>query len=509
MTALACLLATTGVALRLVAGTAVLQLAGMSFALFWWIVTLARIAPDPFAEHSMALVAAGMTIAAAAVLALRRWRLPWHWLLVTSVALLPLRVPFELGDERFNLLVPLYAVLATVFAADIASLEASWRQRQLAPRRSPKPQPLLRSNASLLEYALAALLVLGALSVFWSAAPGTAAIEVALFWVPFALLLVLTRRALAGGASRHLALHVTLAFIGVVAACATVGLWQATTRVAWQNPKLIVANTYTEYFRTNSLFWDPNIYGRYLMAGLLGLAVVGLLAHVRRRALALTAATFALLAVALWFTYSQSSLVGLAAGALVLSLAITRRRSVAASIAAAALLATAAAVVQPALSEGGRSSGRLDLASGGLQIARDHPVTGVGLGGFEPAYVRLVEREEQRTPKLRSSHSTPITVAAELGILGFGLLLAALYGVARLFARMRSLVRLVPTSPAQQQLLLGKWAVATFAAVTAHSLFYAGLFEDPLTWLCAGVMIASFAEPAEAPESAPEAEASS
>ena len=30
------------------------------------------------------------------------------------------------------------------------------------------------------------------------------------------------------------------------------------------NPKVVAANQYDNYFRVNSLFFDPNIYGRFL-----------------------------------------------------------------------------------------------------------------------------------------------------------------------------------------------------------------------------------------------------
>ena len=37
---------------------------------------------------------------------------------------------------------------------------------------------------------------------------------------------------------------------------------------------MIASNQFEEYFRVNSLFFDPNIYGRFLALVMLGLAAV-------------------------------------------------------------------------------------------------------------------------------------------------------------------------------------------------------------------------------------------
>ena len=47
---------------------------------------------------------------------------------------------------------------------------------------------------------------------------------------------------------------------------AAVGFYQYDTRDIFQNPKVINANAYAQYFRVNSVFWDPSVYGRFLVA---------------------------------------------------------------------------------------------------------------------------------------------------------------------------------------------------------------------------------------------------
>ena len=83
------------------------------------------------------------------------------------------------------------------------------------------------------------------------------------------------------------------------------------------------------------------------------------------------------------------------------------------------------------------------------------------------------------------SHTTPLTVAAELGIVGF-----ALYALL-LAATVRMLVTLRRLRPA-----LGLAIAAVLFALFTHALAYSGFFEDPITWLALGVGAAYLSVPA-------------
>jgi hypothetical protein len=72
------------------------------------------------------------------------------------------------------------------------------------------------------------------------------------------------------------------------------------------------------------------------------------------------------------------------------------------------------------------------------------------------------------------SHTTPLTVAAELGLIGLLAYAALLAGATRLLFLLTGLNR-----------ALGLGASAVFLALFVHSLFYSGFFEDPIVW---GVM---------------------
>jgi O-antigen ligase len=109
-----------------------------------------------------------------------------------------------------------------------------------------------------------------------------------------------------------------------------------------------------------------------------------------------------------------------------------------------------------------------------------HPVVGVGVGGFKHAYAELTNLRG-REPNAAASHTTPVTVAAEGGIVGFALyawlLLAALGLAFRRFAR---------DLPGLTALALG----LVLTAIAVHSLFYNAFFEDPTVWGAIGLAAA-------------------
>ena len=60
--------------------------------------------------------------------------------------------------------------------------------------------------------------------------------------------------------------------VGLALVFSAVGYVEYATGHIFLNPKLIASNDLHTYFRTNSVFFDPNIYGRFLSLVMLGLA---------------------------------------------------------------------------------------------------------------------------------------------------------------------------------------------------------------------------------------------
>jgi O-antigen ligase len=297
--------------------------------------------------------------------------------------------------------------------------------------------------------------------------------QVVFFYVPFALLFAVLRdvrwgrRQLAwgGGALVFLALAFT-----------AIGFWEFQTRSLLLNPKVIASNQVEEYFRVNSLFFDPNIYGRFLALVMLGLASVLIWAR-RPRTLWWTIAALVVLWGGLITTLSQSSFAALLLGLAVLAWLRWGGKVIALPVAAVVVAGAVIVFAFPHalrldLGDSGSidkaTSGRFDLMRGGIDLAREKPLLGWGSGSFNAEY-RAHEKSSDREATA-ASHTIPITVAAEQGIVGFAAYVAVL-----VLAFVR-LLRGARGSPVRAAIAAG------FFALVLHTWLYAAFLEDPVTW---------------------------
>src|SRR6185437_2185438 len=112
-----------------------------------------------------------------------------------------------------------------------------------------------------LEWLLLASVALYAIQSIYSSDPAKAAENLGFFYVPFTLLFVLLRDV-------RWSTELLLRCLGVAVALAVVfagiGFVEYARKELFLNPKVVAANQYDNYFRVNSLFFDPNIYGRFL-----------------------------------------------------------------------------------------------------------------------------------------------------------------------------------------------------------------------------------------------------
>jgi O-antigen ligase len=431
-----------------------------------------------------ATVAVGLA-GLAALAALTGVLLRWPALVLPLVLLAaPFRLPLDIDrGHRFLLavaesgelgrLLPLYVVLTAAVLAAVL---------RLLRNGDPPPLPVW------LAWPAAAFLTYASLSLWWTDDLNAGTNVLLFFLNPFAALL-----AVAGRAPFPDWMPRALAGIGVGLGCvfAAIGLWQAATeKLLFFAPRLEVANTYGSFFRVTSLFRDPSLYGRHLVAGI---AVLLVALWVRRVNLWLAAALIALLWAGLYFSYSQSSMVALFAIALgITAVAGDRLAKLTVLTIAVFLVAAASAFLIAELQdESARrvTSDRSRRVEVTLDVVRDHPVAGVGLGA-QPAASR--ERSERGGLDASFvSHTTPLTVVAELGAVGLLLYLALLAGAARtLWALYR------------RRAALGLALGAVLVALTMHSLFYSGFFEDPITWLALAVASAALATRIETPAAA-------
>jgi hypothetical protein len=477
----AALLGALGAVLVLLAGRRGLLLVGFA-ALAVAELLLAREGGLSLSVRVVAAAALALVVLAAGASLLRRAR--WLVLPLLLVAA-PFRLPLDFGREhRFYVaiahggqlgrLLPLYAVLG------VATLALIW-DTATAHRLAPIPREL--------AVPAAAFLALASLSLLWSSDPGSGRNLLEFFLLPFAVLVAVGARApfpdrlprVLG--SLAVGLAVLFAGVGIVEA--------ATHRLIFYSHNLAVSNTYPSFFRVTSLFRDPSLYGRHVV---LGLAVLVVALWLRRIELVPAAALIALLWVGLYFSYSQSSLAALFAVVLAVTIVAAERRVRWVAIATAvavALVGTGIAAskvadtsVRKATSDRSR---RVELTA---KVWVHHPVAGVGLGAQPRESQKLADRFAPAQNFV--SHTTPLTVAAELGIAGFVVYVALLAGGAWSLNAVR-----------RRHEALGLSLAAVFLALFVHSLAYSGFFEDPITWLVLAVAAAFLARPRPTPPPAP------
>jgi putative inorganic carbon (HCO3(-)) transporter len=456
-------LSALGLAALLVAPRRDVRVAG--FAL--WAVGLlglaAYLAPRATTAKLVAAAVGGAVLAIVGAWVLNRR--PWL-LAFATLACLPARIPVKLGSEEANLLVPLYVVVA---ALAIALGRQLVRDRNGVRELGPVAWPL------------AAFLLWTGATLAWTTDLRKGAIFLGAFVLPFGLLAVGFARLPWRG--RWL-VWLWAALVGTALAYAIVGGYQWARRDVFWNPGVKLGNAYAPFFRVNSVFWDPSIYGRYLSVAILATLTGILLGDVRRWKLVGLFAVVVAIWVGLFFSFSQSSFVALATGIVMASAVVWGWRAVGGVVALAAIVAVASLGFPGArhqLIGHGRSgvnaitSGRANLVSQGIRIAADHPIVGVGIGGFKKAYAERTGLKGV-DPKKAASHTTPVTVAAETGLVGLVLYVTAVGAfLLEAFRRRRRSLPLV--------------AFLGILAVFCHSLFYNAFFEDPMTWALFGLAV--------------------
>ena len=380
--------------------------------------------------------------------------------LMAVVAAAPGRIPLHAGGQQANLLVPLYGVLIAIALAHAYTLALGREQR---------PQ------MGLVGWTMAALIGWSAISLLWSADSHQGGVQMLFFYLPFGYL-----------ATRIVALRPTLrqlrlmlyTDVALALVFAAVAFWQYESRHLFWNQKIIVSNQYASFFRVNSLFYDASVYGRFMAVTIVLLAAVA----VYRRATPQLLGLMALLFLAQYLSYSQSSLMALAAGSLLIGATIWPRRLLVGLAVAVALVGVAGLLVSSHGSSTKQvTSGRSVLLSDGWRVIKHHPIDGAGLGGF--ARAALAGSAHPNRTRTAASHTTPVTVLAELGPLGLAAYLALIGSIA--WAAFR-------TGPER---LLRFGLAAALAAVLTSSLFYNAYFEDPASWILTALIVSVAALP--------------
>ena len=443
----------------------------------------------PSAGTLAALLAGGAVAVAVLAVAMRRRE---EALPLLAVLALPFRVPVAADGRTVNLLIPLYVVIA---AGTLVNL----LPRALAVLRGGQPEapapadPRADRRAWWLQWLLLGAVGLYVLQIAYSDDRAKAAENVAFFYLPFGLLFLLLRDV---RWTRELIGRCLLLLVAIAVVLAGVGFVEYAQKKLLLNPKLVAANQYDNFFRVNSVFFDPSIYGRFLMLVML-CAMTAVLRGSRREA-KLGAVVLLWLLAGLVTSFSQSSIAALLLGLAVLAAYSWGWERTALAVGALALLAAAVVAVAPEGwhlglrgkhgSANNATTGRAGLIEGGLELFAEEPLQGFGSGSFEREYkLHASAREATSENATSASHTIPVTIAAEQGIAGLALY-AALLAAA-------SLVLFDGAGRSPPRLAVA----ACFAALVLHTWTYADFLEDPFTWALLAIGVALARAPREQP----------
>src|SRR3954452_6156329 len=212
------------------------------------------------------------------------------------------------------------------------------------------------------------------------------------------------------------------------------------------------------------------------------------------RSMIVTTIALGILLAGLVLTFSQSSLAALLVSCVVLAALRWPAKPVLIGAAAAVLAAAVVALAFPSVTKvdlgSGRSlkkatSGRTDLVKGGVNMFLDRPILGYGSGAFAEQFRKREKTSDERAAS--ASHTIPLTVAAEQGVVGLATYLFVL--VTALTLVWQGLGRLRDREQPPAELIARGAVAAAFTGLVVHTLAYAAFLEDPLTWTLLGAAI--------------------
>jgi O-antigen ligase len=419
---------------------------------------------------------------------------------ILALLALPFRLPVSADGRTVNLLIPLYIVVAAGTLAHLSRRARPAHAQAVADGgRRGEQRSSLRDRAAAaiasardwrawltprgLQWLLLGFVALYCVQASYSLDLAKAGENVAFFYLPFTVLFFLLREV---RWTRELLLACLATVVALAVVFAGVGFVEYARKTLFLNPKVVAANQYDNYFRVNSLFFDPSIYGRFLALVMIAVTAI-VLWRQRRRDVLVCAAVLAWLLAGLVTSFSQSSLVALLLGLAVLAAWRWNVRATVYVGGALVSLAVIGVLAAPSSfhlglkgSKGSASnatSGRTKLISGGLELFAERPLQGHGSGSFQRAYQQ--HHLGAGVPNATSaSHTIPVTVAAEQGLIGL-----AVY-VALLICAFAVLFGGAGRSPPRIAI------AACFAALVLHTWTYADFLEDPLTWTLLGIGVA-------------------
>ena len=415
------------------------------------------------------------------------------------IALLAGAVALEISITWFPPLGPITSQLGSLARLlTVGIIGATLWQIWIVPKKRQELKVILNH---FLTRALLVYIVIGAVSFLYSIGPGKTAFEVVrlltLLFLYLSVCLLMERK------QAFLPFQV-VHWVGV--ALVPLALYEAMTRhFIWRQylAEGMIA-------RVNATFVDPNIFARYLVLAIAANLILSYFyfspstgtspnanANTGHRLQVVVAiGTLLGLLGALAVTLSRSGLLTLFIVLILMVVLIPRRRMLL-PIGLLGLVGTVIAALQPTVWQrlltfregfGALDAQRQYLWKAAGAMFTDHPFFGVGLGGFQEAFLTHYISLKTAIPDAEGatlSHTTILTIAAELGLMGLAALAWVWVALVRVLRRLRQagldrdgFERYIPG--------VGYflWIVTVFVSSQAEGRF----FEDPMIWISMGMM---------------------
>jgi len=347
-----------------------------------------------------------------------------------------------------------------------------------------------------LTIVLLVYLLLGAVSVFYSADPGKTVIEtirlVTLFLVFVSIVLLSPKDQMLIPIQ---AVHITALLLTPLT------LYEAFSgNLIWQGEILLKEHI----LRVNATFVDPNIFARFIILGIVANFVLQLYTG-QRKARLVYLACLAVLLAELLMTSSRGGVLTLAAILLATLIFLPNKKAVLWVIGLGVLCGAIVLFLRPDIWERMTSltqgfavanAQRLYLWKAAVAIFQDNLIAGTGLGSFQTVFLKnfsdiLTGFNNGAT----LSHTTILTIAAELGILGL-IVLTALWLV--LFGKLHMLyirsnhkgnylLNIFDDSSSEYFVGAGYflWILTIFISSQGEGRF----FEDPIFWMSCAFLV--------------------
>jgi len=334
-------------------------------------------------------------------------------------------------------------------------------------------------------------LLLGAASMIYSADPLRTLTETVRLLVLFAAFLAIV---LLMDKNHQLlpfhAVHITALVL------APLSFYEAFTGNAIWHEEVLVKGT----IRVNATFVDPNIFARFLVLAIVANFILQL--YTREKSIKLLyMGALAVLLAQLALTSSRGGILTLLVILVISLFMLPNKKAVLWVFGLGVLCAALILFIRPdiwdrlfSLSAGLAAAAgpvRLYLWKAALAIFADHPLLGTGLGTFQTVFLNDYSHLKTVASDVSLSHTTVLTIAAELGTVGL-LVLIALWLI--LIIRVRQLLNISGYSLSmftnyRNQYYAGVgyflWALTIFISSQGEGRF----FEDPIFWLSCALLV--------------------